>query len=611
LHDVLPESISSLRFDHQFENFISMKLFVKRDLDGFFGLFVDNLVQLLTIIALCGGLCGMDTKLLFGIVLPGCAVSILFGNLFYAWQAHRLAKKTGRTDVTALPYGINTPSVLVYIFFIIKPAYDQTGDPVFAWKMGVLACLGSGLIELVGSFFGGLIRKSTPRAALLTTLAGISIGFIAMEFALMIYQKPIIGLLPLALVLIGLFSRVRLPSGIPSGMLAILLGTAIAWGLVLVRMSFPDAPAWMSLGAPDPSAVSSARETIGLLLPKWCWPEIESTVRGMQDWLPFISIVIPMGIFNVIGSLQNVESASAAGDDYPVGVSMGVNGIGTIVAALFGSCFPTTIYIGHPGWKALGARAGYSTMNGIVIVILCLFGLTSVINAVIPLEVGAGIVLWIGIVITAQAFTATPKEHAPAVAFGLFPAIAAWGAVVMMGTVFASNGQTLRELVTPETPVAAAAIDDSVPLEVNATGFPDQPVGVSEKSAVTKAIAVPTPDRTSRKASAFYIHSLLVMERGFIFTCMIWGATCVCIIDRKFFAAGVWIAIAALLTWLGLMHAYQVFNTGDLDFIFRFMEPHAGAFSYRADDLVVAYVLCSAVMFALASFKDLKVQAAH
>src|SRR5207237_7340848 len=111
----------------------------------------------------------------------------------------------------------------------------------------------------------------------------------------------------------------------------------------------------------------------------------------------------------------------------------------TIAAALFGSCFPTTIYIGHPGWKALGARAGYSTLNGLVISAICLTGTLLMISKAVPIEAGVAIVLWIGIIITAQAFQATPLRHAPAVAIGLFPAIAAWGATIVAGAFIAAT----------------------------------------------------------------------------------------------------------------------------------------------------------------------------
>jgi AGZA family xanthine/uracil permease-like MFS transporter len=111
----------------------------------------------------------------------------------------------------------------------------------------------------------------------------------------------------------------------------------------------------------------------------------------------FLPIIIPMGLFNLLGSLQNLESAEAAGDVYPIKSSVAMNGLGTMAAACFGSVFPTTIYIGHPGWKKMGAGAGYSIANGILITVLCLSGLVGFVSALIPVEAGAAILLWIGV----------------------------------------------------------------------------------------------------------------------------------------------------------------------------------------------------------------------
>src|SRR5262249_18998659 len=138
----------------------------------------------------------------------------------------------------------------------------------------------------------------------------------------------------------------------------------------------------------------------------------------------------PMALFDLIGSLQNVESAEAAGDAYPTRSSLMVNAFGTIVASLFGSCFPATIYIGHPGWKALGARAGDSILHGCFATLICLTGTLGWIAWAVPIDAGMAIVLWIGIVITAQAFQATPKEHAPAAVIGLLPGVGAWGTMM-------------------------------------------------------------------------------------------------------------------------------------------------------------------------------------
>src|SRR5262245_43331030 len=203
--------------------------FVRGDIDGFFGLFLDNLLQLMVISVLGGTICGFPPELINGRVLPGAALSILVGNLFYAWQARRLARQTGRNDVTALPYGINTPSVMAYIFLIMGPVYQDTKNPTLAWQAGLLACFLSGVMEVVGAFCGDWLRRHTPRAALLSALAGVAVTLIAMGFVFQLFANPIVGFLPMMLILIGYASRVKMPFGVPVGLLAVLLGTAIAW----------------------------------------------------------------------------------------------------------------------------------------------------------------------------------------------------------------------------------------------------------------------------------------------------------------------------------------------------------------------------------------------
>jgi len=533
-------------------------LFVKRDIDGFFGLFIDNIVQLLLILGLCSGLCGMTgehSNLLFQYIFPGAAASILIGNIFYAWQAHRLARRTGRSDITALPYGINTPSLLVYVFFVMLPVYLETQDPVAAWKMGLIACLGSGIIELIGAIFAGTIRRYTPRAALLSTLAGIAIGFIAMTFTLQIFFKPLIAMPPLGVLLLALFARSKFPLGLPGGLVAVLIGTATAWILTLVAGQFPQAPAWLSANAMSASAVSEQFERVGLYLPVFVGGEIADTLKDWSSWLGFLSVIIPMGLFNIIGSMQNIESAEASGDSFHTGSSMAINGIGTIVAALFGSCFPTTIYIGHPGWKELGARAGYSTLNGIVVTALCFSGLIGLASAVVPIEAGVAIVLWIGIIITAQSFQATPKLHAPAVAMGLFPAIAAWGATVMSGAFLVSGGTTMQDVLA---------------------------------------------GNSAAEVNGFLIEGLLTLERGYIFTCMILAALAANLIDRRFVASSLWAAVGAVLTFLGLMHAYQL-QGNVLDYWLISQVPPESARVFPATGIAIGYAAISLVCL-LASF---------
>ena len=212
-----------------------MRWIVRGDIDGFFGLALDNLVQLLLIDTLCRGVLGFPPELVYGRVLPAAAVSILVGNIAYAIQARRLAKRTGRHDVCALPYGINTVSLFAHVFLVMLPAKaiaEQAGaaDPsMVAWQAGLLATLASGVIELAGAFVAERVRKATPRAALLSTLAGIALGFISLGFLFRTFAHPVIGLITLAVVMLTYFGRVRFKGHVPGGIVAVALGTIIAW----------------------------------------------------------------------------------------------------------------------------------------------------------------------------------------------------------------------------------------------------------------------------------------------------------------------------------------------------------------------------------------------
>ena len=149
---------------------------------------------------------------------------------FYAVQARRLAERTGRTDVCALPYGINTVSLIAHVFLVMLPAKALAtaagaADPSYvAWQAGLVATLCSGVIELAAAFVAERVRKATPRAALLSTLAGIALGFISFGFLFRAFARPIVGLTTFGVVMLINFGRVRFKGHIPGGLVAIALG---------------------------------------------------------------------------------------------------------------------------------------------------------------------------------------------------------------------------------------------------------------------------------------------------------------------------------------------------------------------------------------------------
>ncbi|RYU63194.1 NCS2 family permease [Methylolobus aquaticus] len=471
--------------------------FTRGDLDGFFGLFVDNLLQLMLIGLLGPVVCGFTPELIAERILPGAALSVLFGNLFYARQARRLAARSGRADVTALPYGINTVSLLAFMFLVIGPVYRETGDPVLAWKVGLFACFLNAGMELVGAFGADWLRRNTPRSALLSALAGIALTFIGMGFVFQIYAAPGLALLPMMLILAVYASKRSLPLGLPGGLVAVLSGMVIAWVL--------HAGGWIA-AAPVPPAAP-----IGLHLPQPVISAMLELIGSPLGW-KYLAVLFPMGLLNIIGSLQNLESAEAAGDRYETRPSLLANGVGSLVAASFGSAFPTTIYIGHPAWKTMGAGTGYSVLNGLAMSLLCFTGAYAWVLRIVPVEATLGILLWIGLIITAQAFQETPRRHALAVSFGMVPSLSAW-ALLLIETALRVAGSSLFTVA-------------------------------------------------DRFGGDLHIYGLIALSQGFVFTSTILAAVLAFIIDRRFDRAAAWTLGAAALSFFGVIHAYALTPQG-------------------------------------------------
>lgn len=463
-------------------------LFVRRDLDAFFGLAINNLVDLIIIATVGRTLLQLPDELIFGRILPGAGLSLLVGNLYYAWQAQQLAKAEGRDDVTAQPFGLNTPTVFLFLYLVMYPVYIRTQDPELAWKVGVAACFLSGVIEAAGAFVGATLQRITPRPALLAALAGAALAYIALFPTLDLFARPVVGLVPLAVILLGYFARVRLPLNLPAGLVAVVVGSALAW----------------ATGQMSADAIAPAAASFGLYLPH---PSLGAVIHGLPDVLPFLSAVAPLAVMNFMGTLQCVESAAAAGDRFRPFPTMIVNGVATMVGALLGSCFPTTVYIGHPAWKALGARQGYSILNGVVITLVCTTGVMGLVLAIVPKESAAAILLFVGLVIAAQAFEVTPRAHMPAVALGLVPLLASWG-------------KDILDMLATAAGTSVAAIG---------------------------------PEAMQRAGLSYA--GLRSLAAGQMVTSMMLCAMTIALIDQRLRAATAWAGAAAALSWLGLMHA--------------------------------------------------------
>ncbi|GAA0368761.1 permease [Alkalibacterium iburiense] len=381
--------------------------FVKADIDGFFALFQNNLANFVIIAISLTGM-GYPASIVYGRIIPGAAVSVLFGNLYYAHMAKKLAEKENRSDVTALSYGISTPVMFIYLFGIMAPALALTNNPELAWKIGMAATFLGGLVEAVGSLIGNFVRTHLPRAAMLGALAGVAFSVIGGQMFFHTFESPVIGMVSLVIILIGFIGKKAMPFKIPTSLFAIIIGTVMAYSLREAQFS-NLATGFSSAGFYPPLPTLGLFEGLGHLF---------------GPLLSILAIIIPISVYNFIETLNNVEAMSAAGDNYNVSEVQLADGLGTILGSLFGGTFPTTIYMASVSAKWTHSRRGYSILNGFVFLFASSFGVIAVLAEIIPLPVVAPILVFVGMSMIVQTFASVENKHFPAVIIAMFPYLA-------------------------------------------------------------------------------------------------------------------------------------------------------------------------------------------
>lgn len=478
------------------EQTYTYRLFTRSDFNAFWALFTDNLVNLLILSAVCQFVFQMPAELVFGRIVPGAAIAILAGIVVYTFLAKRAAEKHGK-DVTALPYGISTPVMFVYLFGVIGPIYWATNDPLLAWQVGIGAGFVGGIVAALGAIVGPFLKRITPRAGMLGTLCGIALVFIGSVPLAEVFEHPLVGFTSLLFILWGLIGRFRLPGNVPAGLVAIAAGTLIALALGESKI--------------DLSGIAFYPPV----------PYIGDLIVGVQYLLAnpeLFLVLIPVQIYNFIETMNNVEAAESAGDSYPVGLCQVTDGAGTMLGAVFGSPFPTTVYIGHPAYKRMDARAGYIVGVGVAIAAAAFLGFLSFLAGLIPIAAAAPVLVFVAVSLISNTAWAVRPVHMAAVSFAILPHISAflmvkWGS--LMNALRSSGVEGLPSL---------------------------------GDEGLTKALLM--------EGAHFDGH--LALSQGAIVTGLVWGAIVADVIDGRFRKAGGFAIAAAVMSSIGIIHSYTL-----------------------------------------------------
>ena len=468
--------------------------FGSNDLSAFWALFTDNLTNLIVLSGVCKFVFDMPAEIVFGRIVPGAAMAILFGVIVYAWLARRLAAQTGRDDVTALPYGISTPVMFVYLFGVIGPIYWSTNDALLAWQVGIGAGFIGGIVAGLGAIIGPFIKRVTPRAGMLGTLCGIALVFIGSVSMAIIFENPIIGFASLLIIVLGLVGGHKLPFNLPAGLVALVIGTAVALAMGKSSISF---------------------EGVGFYPPI---PYIGDMIVGVKYLFAhpeLFLILVPVQIYNFIETMNNVESAEASGDKYPVAFCQVTDGLGTMIGAVFGSPFPTTVYIGHPSYKRIQARSGYIILVGITFMLGATFGLMAFLNNLVPLAAAAPILVYVAISLISDSAKNCESEKMMAIAIAMMPHVSNF-AIVKWGSLM----NALRS-----------------------TGVENLP-GLTDEATVTAMLQ-----------EGAHVLGHQALAQGAIITGLMWGSMVSYVIDGKFRQAGWFAIVAGCLASVGILHS--------------------------------------------------------
>ena len=467
------------------------------DVNAFFGLMLDNIAGLVLMVSLLAGIFQFPVDFALRYMVPGTAIGVLVGDLAFFGLAFAYARRTGKSEVTAMPLGLDTPSTIGMVLLVLGPAYAGSvaggatpeDAAMLTWKIGMCAILITGLVKMALTFVSDWLHRVFPRAGLLGSLAAIAVVLISFSQMPELAANPIVGFGSLALILATLIARQELPWKIPGALAAVVVGSALAYLMFGLEWAtgFQLTP-----HSEKPQLVWFPTEWLVALRFEW--------LGAMPQTLPYLGYIVPFAITTVIGGIDCAESAASVGDDFKTSRVIGIEAVATLIAACCGGVIQTTPYIGHPAYKAMGGRAAYTLATALFVGGAGVIGYFGALFWLIPREAVLPILLFIGIEITAQSYLATPRRHYAALAVACFPAIAK---IVVI--------------------------------------YLSQFGGVMDLSQ-------------SAEASDLMLR-LNVLAGGFILTSLIWASATARMIDRQFATAAVYLAIGGAFTLFGLMHS--------------------------------------------------------
>ncbi len=448
-----------------------------------------NLAQMVIPVFLLAPI-GIPLAFSVGHLLPGYALGFLVGSLGLTVLARRLGRREGRSDVTAHVYGNNVPAIIAYSLAIVLPIYLQSHDPIRAWQVGAAAVAWTGIIKLLAAPCAGLFRRAVPVPASMTVFGAAMYSYLALVLLQRVFDQPLVGIVALAIVVASVLANVPITRWrIPPFLVAWIFPLGVGLAIGYVR------PVWQGVSVGLPFVVS-----LGPL-------------RSLALALPYLSVIGPIAIYQVLQDIASVEGATAAGDNYDVRSVVACDGIATLLCGVAGSVITPVVYALHPPYKAMGARISFAFWTPIIFAAVVMSGLTIFIAQLFPWPILAAMIAYVSVGVGMATLRRVDRKYLGAVLLGF---------------------------VLPAGAVVAAAVNSALPALKLSAANPEV------RAALNRSI---------------YWDSVEGLGSGFLFLVLVVAALLTELIDRNFGRAAMWCLVASVFSWLGLMHS-PIFRWG-------------------------------------------------
>ncbi len=369
------------------------------NLNATVGVFFDSFAKITISIAVLIGSIHLSPQIVHKQIVPGVCLSLFILNYAYYFQAKQLSKVTGKM-VTAMPSGLQSSCVFVWLFAIMLPIATNTHNPILAYEVGLLANLLNAIFFIISGILLIRLKKFIPNPALFSGLAGAAFTWLAINNLSTLFDHPLSGLLPFFIILAINIANIKIK--VPTIMVGVIIGTIIA----LITHEF----SW---------SFNTSSHLVGLSMPHWVMLNLSKPV--IDTTLNYLPLILAFAIIDAISAVQILEESKLSDDTFNPKQSILISGIISGASSFIGNPFAMALFFGHYSWKQQGADHRYSLYNGVIYLILGLSGVAVLLINLIPDWVTLPILIIIGITTTAVSFNALESREYTLLIIGIIP----------------------------------------------------------------------------------------------------------------------------------------------------------------------------------------------